>query len=80
MSISRYLSPSAERDRTITVESLGSGSALLSSFRSTLALTAPVGGFWTGSTDSTKPTRTPPIRTSLPGTRVSAFGTWTETR
>ena len=36
MLISRYLSPSAERERTITVESTGSGSTFLSSFRSTL--------------------------------------------
>jgi hypothetical protein len=80
LSISRYFRPRAERERTITLESFGIGSALLSSFRSSLALTAPVRGFCTGSTDSTKPTRTPPIRTSLPGTSVLAFGTCAETR
>ena len=40
-SISRYLRPSAERARTITVESTGSGSTSLSSFRSSRALTLP---------------------------------------
>ena len=76
--ISRYLRPSAERDRTTTVESLGRGSAFLSSFMSTLARTAPVSGSWTGSIFSMMPTRTPPIRTSLPLTSVLAFGTWAE--
>ena len=80
MLISRYLRPSADFDRTITLESLGSGSTVLSSFRSTFAWTAPVCGSCTGSTDSTKPTRTPLIRTSLPGTSVSALGIWTEIR
>ena len=78
MSISRYFRPSAERDRTITVESFGRGWTLLSSFTLTLAWTAPVRGSWTGTTDSTKPIRTPPIRTSLLRTRVLASGTTTE--
>ena len=39
--ISRYLRPSAERVRTMTLESVGSGLTLASSFRSTFAQVAP---------------------------------------
>ena len=37
-------------------------------------------GTWTGSIDSTTPTRWPPIRTSLFLTRRAPLGTVTETR
>ncbi len=79
MLISRYLSPSAERERTIIVESTGIGSTSRSSLRSRRALRLPSASC-SGSIASTAPTRTPPTRTSLPGTRVSALGTWTEIR
>ena len=71
--ISTYLRPSADFGRMITVESLGSGltprsslrpiSATLVSFSSRFALI-----------ESTAPTRVPPIRTSLPLTRLAALG------
>ena len=77
--ISRYLSPRAERERTITVESTGIGSTSRSSFRLRAALSSP-SSVCSGSIDSTAPTRTPPTRTSLPGTRVLASGTWTVIR
>ena len=64
--ISRYLSPSAERERTITVESSGSSRTSSSSLRSSRAEVDP-SSCWTGTTSSTRPTRTPPIRTSLLG-------------
>ena len=72
--ICRYLRPSAERDRMITFESSGSGSTDLSSFRASAAANVPSSSV-TGSIDSTTPTRTPPIRTSLPGTSAAASGT-----
>src|SRR3954447_17235337 len=81
-SISRYLRPKDERYRTRIVESAGSGSALLSSLRLSLAtvealepeaVSQPLfGGAWTVSIDSTTPTRLPPIRTSLFGPRRAA--------
>ncbi len=74
---SRYLRPSAERERTVTVESTGSGSRSWFSSMSSLALTEP-SSCWTGSTVVIAPTRMPPTRTSLPGTRVLALGTWAE--
>ncbi len=72
--ICRYLRPSAERERMITLESTGNGSTDSSSFRFRFAVWVPF-SWETGSTDSTTPTRTPPIRTSLPGIRASALGT-----
>ena len=54
MLISRYLSPSAERERTARVESTGIGSTSLSSFRSRRALVLPLPSDW-GSIDSTIP-------------------------
>ena len=64
------------------MESAGSGSALLSSLRLSLATVEALepsalwhpllGGAWTVSTDSTTPTRFPPIRTSLLGASLAA--------
>ena len=64
------------------VESAGSGSALLSSFRLSLATVEALepsgvwqplfGGAWTVSIDSTTPTRFPPMRTSLLGPSLAA--------
>ena len=72
--ISTYLSPSAERGRTISVESLGSGLTLVWSFIVSSAVTEP--SLWRlGSIVLTTPTREPPIRTSLPLTRLAALGT-----
>ena len=65
--------------RTATVVSVGSGSTVLSSFRLAFAVAVP-SSCWTGSTDSTVPTRMPPTRTSLPLTSESASGTCTESR
>ncbi len=77
--ISRYLSPRAERERTITVESWGSSRTSSSSLRSSRADVDP-SSCWTGTTSSTRPTLTPPIRTSLLGTSAFAFGTSAEIR
>jgi len=68
------LSPSADRGRTITVESTGSGLIVVSSLRSSRATTEP-SLRTTGVIASSVPTRVPPIRTSLPTTRFAAFGT-----
>ncbi len=73
--ICRYLRPSADFGRMIIVESTGSGSTFLSRLSESSAATRPLPS-WTGTTDLTMPTRTPPIRTSLPLTRASALGTW----
>ena len=70
-----YLRPSAERERMRMVLSMGSGWTLLSSFIVRIAI-APPPRCRTGLTESTAPTRWPPIRTSLPGTRFAALGTW----
>jgi len=88
-SISRYLRPSAERVRTTRVEFSGSGSMSWLSSMFTLATCVVhwrVGSLGqgalstvSGSIDLICPTRMPPIRTSLPGTRVSALGSWAET-
>ena len=67
--------PSAERERVRIVLSMGSGWTLLSSFIVRIAI-APPPRCRTGLTKSTAPTRWPPIRTSLPGTRFAALGTW----
>ena len=72
--ISMYFSPSADRGRTMIVESTGSGLIRVSSFRSSFAITDP-SSCWTGVILSTTPTRRPPIRTSLPFTRLVATGT-----
>ena len=71
--ICRYLRPSAERGRTISVESTGSGSTERSSLSESSAM------FWPSSRRSTpirsiEPTRVPPIRTSFPRTRLAALG------
>ena len=72
--ISTYLRPSAERGRTISVESCGSGATSRSSVRSSTAIVEPSSCRW-AEMSSTKPTRVPPIRTSLPTTRFAALGT-----
>jgi hypothetical protein len=87
-STSRYLSPRADFDRTTMVEFSGSGWMSLLSSMLTLATSLVhwrVGSLGqgasltvTGSTVLICPTRTPPIRTSLPGTRVSALGSSAE--
>ena len=81
--ISTYFSPSAERGRTISVESVASGSTVLSSFRSRTATerSLPSGGVLRNRVRivSTMPTRKPPTRTSLPSTRFAPPGTWAET-
>ena len=76
-SSSRYLSPSAERALTVTVESSGSGSTSGSSASASSAWSSPVSGSVSGVIDVIWPMRTPPIRTSLPRTSFSAFGTST---
>lgn len=73
--ISRYLRPTAERGRTINVELSGSGSMSVSSFSVSLAVTLPF-LCTTGSIAEIIPTREPPIRTSLPVTRLAASGTF----
>ena len=65
--------PSAERGRTSTVESRGSGSTRFSSFMLITAVSMPF-EWCTGLISDTLPTRSPPIRTSLPTTRLAAFG------
>ena len=70
-----YLRPSAERARMMIVESSGSPSTDLSSFSESAAVVEPF-PWEIGLISSTTPTRTPPIRTSLPGTSASALGTW----
>ena len=71
---SMYLRPSAERGRIMIVESTGSGLIRVSSLRSSLAITEPL-SCCTGVILSTTPTRRPPMRTSLPFTRLVARGT-----
>jgi hypothetical protein len=73
--ISTYLSPSAERGRMSTVESTGSGLTVVSSLSVSTALTEPSLAV-TGVMSVTAPTRVPPMRTSLPLTRLAALGTW----
>ena len=72
--ISTYLRPSAERGRTISVESCGSGPASRSSVRSRIAMVVP-SSCRSPEMPLTKPTREPPICTSLPTTRLAALGT-----
>ena len=71
--ISTYFSPSAERGRTISVESFGSGSTLFSSFIVITASTLP-SAWCTGTMSVTAPTRSPPMRTSLFFTRFAPLG------
>ena len=59
------------------VESLGTGSTTESSCRLSWAAALP-SSCSTGSIVSTMPTRTPPMRTSLPSTREAASGTVAE--
>ena len=73
---STYFRPSADRGRTMTVESIGSGLTVVSSFSPSCAVTVPL-RLRTGSIESTTPTRVPPRRTSLPFTRLAALGTLT---
>jgi hypothetical protein len=70
----RNLSPSADLGRIVIVESTGSGSTFLSRLSDSSAAILPSPS-WTGTTDLTMPTRTPPTRTSLPLTSASALGT-----
>ena len=72
--ISTYLSPSAERGRTISVESAGSGRSPGSSSSSSTALTEPFSCVRV-EIPLTTPARAPPMRTSLPRTSPAAFGT-----
>jgi NAD(P)-dependent dehydrogenase (short-subunit alcohol dehydrogenase family) len=72
--ISTYFSPSAERGRMSTVESTGSGLTVVSSLSVSSALTEPSSAV-TGVMSVTAPTRVPPMRTSLPLTRLAALGT-----
>ena len=72
---STYLRPSADRGRTISVESTGTGSTCLSSLRLSRAVDSPVSD-GTGVISSITPTRAPPMRTSLPFTRFAALGSW----
>ena len=86
--ISRYLSPSADFARTTRVEFSGSGLMSWLSSMSTLATCVVhwrVGSFGQGALSTVSgwidliwPTRMPPIRTSLPGTRLAAFGSSAE--
>jgi hypothetical protein len=71
--ISTYLSPSAERDRTISVESDGSSSTFFWSFIRIRALVLPF-SCRSGVISLMTPIRKPPTRTSLPSTRFAAFG------
>ena len=71
---STYFRPSADFGRTMNVVSTGSGWMSRSSFRSRRALGLPL-ALGTGLILLTVPTRAPPIRTSLPFTRLAAFGT-----
>ena len=64
------------RGRTMMVESLGSSFTSVWSFRCSFAVTLP-SLCVTGSILSMIPTRSPPIRTSLPVTRFDAFGSCT---
>ena len=75
--ISRYLSPSVERLRISTVESTGSGSTSWLSSMSSFATVRPSSSR-TGVIAFTRPTRMPPIRTSLLATRELASGTRAE--
>ena len=70
---STYLSPSADLERTMNVESTGNGSRSVSSCRSSRADGSP-SSLGTGVIVFTTPTREPPMRTSLPFTRLAAFG------
>jgi hypothetical protein len=72
-SIWRYLSPSAERGRTIIVEFTGSGSTERSSLSESSATFSPSARRSTPML-SIEPTRVPPIRTSFPRTRLAALG------
>ena len=69
-SSSTYFRPSAERGRTVTCESAGTAPSLRSSFSVSCAPTLPPGSA-TGCIPETTPTRKPPERTSLPGTRFA---------
>ena len=70
---STNLIPSGERGRTLAVVSAASGSTFLSSFRFTIATALPE-SLTPGPTRSTKPTRKPPTRTSLPFTSLAPVG------
>jgi hypothetical protein len=67
------LSPSADVGRTTNVESIGSGSSSSSSFMTISAEERPSPSR-IAPTSVTTPTRAPPIRTSLPATRLAALG------
>ena len=70
---STYFRPSAERGRISTVVSFGSGETARSSLSPSTATLVP--SFWRSTViESTEPTRAPPIRTSLPRTRLAALG------
>ena len=72
---SMYLSPSAERGRIDSSVSAGSSPTLLSSFMWITATARPsLSSLTAGSIRFTTPTRKPPIRTSLPTTRLEPPG------
>ncbi len=73
----QVLRPRADRARITILESFGIGWASSSSVRSNSAVTVP-SSWETGVTSLTTPTRTPPMRTSLPGTSELALGTSAE--
>ena len=75
---SRYLRPRADLARTTTVRVDRERVDVLVQLHVDLGVDRAVSSFWTGSTVLTAPTRMPPMRTSLPGTMVLAFGTWAE--
>jgi hypothetical protein len=72
--ISTYFRPSAERGRTMNVESARSGSTVLSSLSESSADVLP-SAERSALMSLTTPTRSPPMRTSFPTTRLAAFGT-----
>jgi hypothetical protein len=74
---STYFRPRADRWRTKIVVSAGSGSTALSSFMlmiATASLSRSAVSRVAGVMSSTRPTRKPPIRTSLPFTRFEPDG------
>ncbi len=74
---SMYFSPSAERGRTMNVESIGKRLEVL------VELGVDDRVHLIAALDrvdlSITPTRAPPIRTSLPRTRLAALGSWIRT-
>ena len=74
--ICTYLRPRADRGRMMMLESMGSFSTVVSSLRSSTAMTRPLFSVFVPIA-STTPMREPATRTSLPRTRFAASGTST---